>query len=184
MQNYEALVVIPFSTDDELSKEEFLEYVSYINKKISTDIQMYVREVEEEPKMKTQFTPEEIDSLDENEVFVFGSNLAGRHGAGAAKLAVDKFGAIYGQGCGLQGQSYGIATKGKQMEILSLDDIELQVENFLTFAELNPQLTFYTTMIGCGLAGYTPCDIAPLFKGEIPENVILPKEFWEFGAGA
>lgn len=123
-------------------------------------------------------TPEKITSLKKNEVFVFGSNHAGRHGAGAARLALDKFGAVWGQGDGLQGQSYGIPTKDKNLNTLSLRQIEIGVDRFLRFAARHPYLTFYMTKIGCGLAGYSVKDIAKCFKGkEIPENVILPIEF-------
>jgi hypothetical protein len=139
---------------------------------------MYVREVEEEPEMKTQFTPEEIDSLDENEVFVFGSNKNGYHKAGAALTALNQFGAILGQGVGIQGNSYAIPTKGHKMEILPLSEIEDYVLAFLDFAEENPKVKFYVTKIGTGFSKYSVNDIAPLFYNNvIPPNVILPKEF-------
>ncbi len=121
-------------------------------------------------------TPENITKLESNEIFVFGSNLAGRHGAGAALLALKKFGAISGQGYGLMGQSYGIATKDERIQTLSLDRIQVQVNKFLRFAENNSEKTFLVTQIGCGLAGYSPKDIAPLFKG-FSSNVILPESF-------
>lgn len=121
-------------------------------------------------------TPENITKLESDEIFVFGSNLAGRHGAGAALLALKKFGAISGQGYGLMGQSYGIATKDERIQTLPLDRIQVQVNKFLRFAENNSEKTFLVTQIGCGLAGYSPKDIAPLFKG-VPSNVILPESF-------
>lgn len=121
-------------------------------------------------------TPENITELKPNEVFVFGSNLAGRHGAGAALLALKKFGAISGQGYGLMGQSYGIATKNERIQTLPLDRIQVQVNKFLRFAENNPEKIFLVTQIGCGLAGYSPKDIAPLFK-DVPNNVTLPESF-------
>lgn len=110
------------------------------------------------------------------EIFVFGSNLAGRHGKGAALDAKQKHGAIYGQGIGLQGNSYAIPTKRGDLTILSLDIIEKYIEDFIQFAIDNPELTFNITRIGCGLAGYTDADIGPLF-GEAPENCKLPIEW-------
>lgn len=110
------------------------------------------------------------------EIFVFGSNLQGRHGKGAALAAVKYYGAKYGQGEGLQGNSYAIPTKQTPYASLSLKSIAFYVEQFLDFAEKNSNLTFIVTPIGCGLAGYTPKDIAPMFKGA-PENVNLPEEF-------
>jgi hypothetical protein len=125
---------------------------------------------------KYKYTPENITSLDKNEVFVFGSNLAGIHGAGAAKLAHTNFGAIYGKGNGIQGQSYAIPTKDFAIETLEYTNIEKYTQDFITFARENPKKTFLVTLIGCGLAGYNPRDIAPLFNS-VPLNVILPKEF-------
>ena len=110
------------------------------------------------------------------EIFVFGSNLAGRHGAGAALFAKKHHGAIYGQGWGLQGNSYGIPTKDENLVTLSLPEIHKHVKLFLMFAYHNPQLTFRLTPIGCGLAGYSPADIAWMFV-EASRNVIIPKEF-------
>jgi hypothetical protein len=109
-------------------------------------------------------------------IFVFGSNLAGRHGKGAAKDAVAHHGAVYGQGSGLQGNSYAIPTKDYQLRPLPLADIALHVEKFKRFAALNPRLRFMLTPIGCGRAGYTPAEIAPMFAGS-PPNVDLPPEF-------
>ena len=115
-----------------------------------------------------------------NQIFVFGSNRRGRHGSGAAKVALDKYGAIYGQGIGLQGQSYGIPTKyeGKMIksDTLELGVIQFYVDGFLRFARENPQYEFMVTAIGCGLAGYSPDEIAPMFIGR-PGNVKLPEEF-------
>ena len=111
-----------------------------------------------------------IDELDEGEVFVFGSNGFGAHNGGAAAMAVAKFGAIYGQAEGLQGQSYAINT---------MDGFEVmaeQVERFIEFAKKHPELKFLVTEIGCGIAGYTPEEVAPLFK-DVPENVVLPNTF-------
>ena len=123
--------------------------------------------------MKTQFTPDFITELKENEIFVFGSNLQGMHGGGAARLAYEKFGAIWGQGVGLQGQSYGIPTMHGGVE-----DIKPYVDEFIEFAKSHPELTFLVTRIGCGIAGFRDEEIAPLFKECIEiENVILPRSF-------
>jgi hypothetical protein len=125
------------------------------------------------------YTPEVIKELKPNEVFVFGSNEAGIHGAGAARLAKDKFGAIIGKGFGLWGQSFAIPTKDKDIRTLPLDIIERYIYAFFEFADMHPELTFYFTKIGCGWAGYKIEDIAPIVKS-VPDklsNVILPIEF-------
>ena len=123
--------------------------------------------------MKTQFTPDFITELKENEIFVFGSNLQGMHGGGAARLAYKKFGAIWGQGVGLQGQSYGIPTMHG-----GVDAIKPYVDEFIEFAKSHPELTFLVTRIGCGIAGFRDEEIAPLFKECIEiDNVILPRSF-------
>ena len=123
--------------------------------------------------MKTRFTPDFIRELKENEIFVFGSNLEGMHGGGAARLAYNKFGAIWGQGVGLQGQSYGIPTMHGGVE-----DIKPYVDEFIEFAKSHPELTFLVTRIGCGIAGFRDEEIAPLFNECIEiENVILPRSF-------
>ena len=111
-------------------------------------------------------------------IFVFGSNLAGRHGKGAALFALKNHGAHYGQGIGLQGASYAIATKDAKLRVLPLSEIKGHVENFLIFDASCPDLTFQLTPVGCGLAGYSPTDIAPMFSGA-PSNVHLPIEFRE-----
>ncbi|MDZ5448926.1 A1S_2505 family phage non-structural protein [Labrys sedimenti] len=110
------------------------------------------------------------------EIFVFGSNLRGAHGKGAALHARQHHGAIYGQGEGLQGNSYAIPTKDEWIRSLNLYQIELGVVRFKDFATSYPELTFRLTPIGCGLAGYKPEQIAPMFKGA-PSNVIIPDEF-------
>ena len=107
------------------------------------------------------------------QIFVFGSNLAGRHGKGAALCARQKHGAIYGQGVGLQGCSYGIPTKDENIKTLGLLSIKFYVDEFLLFALAHPNMTFNVTKIGCGLAGYTEDQIAPMFV-DAPENCILP----------
>jgi hypothetical protein len=109
-------------------------------------------------------------------VFVFGSNLAGRHGKGAALWARQHRGAIYGQGTGLQGNSYAIPTKDGKLRSLPLSDITHHVDVFLDFARSRPDLQFQLTPIGCGLAGFTPAQIGPLFA-ESHGNVEIPLEF-------
>ena len=118
-------------------------------------------------------TPEYITELKENEVFVFGSNLGGYHGGGAAQIALDKFGAIWGQGVGLQGQSYAIPTMHGGVET-----IKPYVDEFITFAKGNPDKHFLVTRIGCGIAGFKDSDIAPLFRDCTQmKNVSLPMPF-------
>ena len=121
-------------------------------------------------------SPDNITELKDNEVFVFGSNEAGIHGAGAAKLAREKFGAEGGNGFGLQGKSYAIPTKDYNIITLDLIEIKDYVNSFLLFAKERMDLIFLVTEIGCGLAGYHPRDIALLFKNA-SENVFLPKRF-------
>lgn len=104
-----------------------------------------------------------------DEIFVFGSNLAGRHGAGAARDAVTKYGAIYGQGVGLQGRSYALPTKDASIATLPLPAVDQAIDDFMKFAESRPELRFYVTPVGCGLAGYTREQIKPLFEG-MPAN--------------
>lgn len=111
------------------------------------------------------------------DIFVFGSNRAGRHGRGAALFARYNHGAIYGRGEGIQGNSYAIPTKGFHMEILGLDEIANHVTTFLEFALSHPEMTFNVTAIGCGLAGYHPVNIAPMFDLPCPKNVKLPDVF-------
>lgn len=115
-----------------------------------------------------------IDHLEENEIFVFGSNASGYHGGGAAAYAMRKFGAVWGQGEGLQGQSYAIPT----ME--GIADMGEAIKRFTSFAAEHSELRFLVTRIGCGVACYSASQIAPLFKECIPlENVALPSDFWD-----
>ena len=119
-------------------------------------------------------TPDHIHELEDDEVFVFGSNQKGLHAGGAAAFAMDNFGAIWGQGEGMQGSCYAIPT----ME--GIDNLRAAVERFTIFAEEHQELRFLVTKIGCGIAGYPIHEIAPLFKGCIElENVALPIEFWK-----
>lgn len=112
-------------------------------------------------------------------IFVFGSNLAGRHGKGAALCAVINHGAIYGQGVGRQGDSYAIPTKDWDLNSLPLHHIGAYVEEFIIHARRYPEDTFCVTRVGCGLAGYKDSDIAPMFSGA-PDNCILPEEWKQF----
>lgn len=122
---------------------------------------------------KKRVCPAAIQKLEMNEVFVFGSNLAGKHGGGAAKTALDKFGAIWGHGVGLQGQSYAIPTMHG-----GTAKIKPYVDDFIIFAQNHPELTFFVTPIGCGIAGFDPKEMAPLFeKATELENVYLPQSF-------
>ena len=119
-------------------------------------------------------TPERITEVQPDEIFVFGSNLSGMHGGGAALLAYRKFGAIWGQGVGLQGQSYGIPTMQGGVET-----IKPYVDEFIEFAAQHPEMTFLVTPVGCGIAGFRPEEIAPLFADAVAlSNVWLPREFW------
>jgi hypothetical protein len=112
-------------------------------------------------------------------IFVFGSNLAGRHGKGAAQWARLHRGAVYGKGEGFQGQSYAIPTKDTLLKPLPLGSIDYYVKRFIRFANDHPNLTFELTPIGTGLAGYSVDEIAPMFA-MAPDNVIFPDVFNEW----
>lgn len=137
--------------------------------------------------MKQDITPEVISSLPLNAIFVFGSNLSGAHGAGAARDAI-KWGAIRGRSFGLQGRTFAIPTKGHmpKLDVLTLDKIKPYVDAFWVAVQQNPYKVFMVTKIGCGYAGYTPEQIAPLFWAphiwHHPTfsigNFSLPKSFW------
>jgi hypothetical protein len=120
-------------------------------------------------------TPERIERLGPGQVFVFGSNLQGQHAGGAARLAHERFGAVWGQGVGFQGHSYAIPTMQGGVET-----IKPYVDEFIAFADQHQEMTFLVTRIGCGVAGFTPMEIAPLFAGAIAlPNVFLPRDFWK-----
>ena len=124
-------------------------------------------------KDKPQTTPHFIQALLEDEVFVFGSNLEGMHLGGAAHVAYSKFGAVMGQGVGMQGQSYGIPTMQGGVET-----IVPYVDEFIEFAKQNPDIYFYVTRIGCGIAGFKDEEIAPLFRNALEvDNICLPQSF-------
>jgi hypothetical protein len=111
-------------------------------------------------------------------VFTFGSNRAGRHGKGAALCALQEHGAVYGQGEGLQGQSYAIPTKDAKLKPLPLTEIKKHVDTFLAFARAHTEHMFQITRVGCGLAGYSDRQIAPMFK-PLPRNCVVDKR-WAF----
>lgn len=122
-----------------------------------------------------RIAPDRIAELRDDEIFVFGSNLAGMHGGGAARMACRCFGAVWGQGVGLQGRSYAIPTMQGGVET-----IRPYVDEFIDFARRHPHLKFLVTEIGCGIAGFTPEEIAPLFAAAVlVENIWLPARFWE-----
>lgn len=127
-----------------------------------------------EKQALTRVTPNWIEDLQEGQIFVFGSNEAGHHDGGAARIALEKFGAAYGQGRGLQGRSYAIPTMAGSLGAIARD-----VDEFIMFADSHPDLTFLVTRIGCGIAGWRDEDIAPLFaRAYSLPNVYLPAEFW------
>jgi hypothetical protein len=117
---------------------------------------------------------EELNDKMVKKIFVFGSNLAGRHGKGAALCAREKWGAEYGVGEGRTGDSYALPTKDVRLKSRSLEDIKESVNTFIEYANLNPDLVFIVTKIGCGLAGFTEQEIAPMFKFA-PQNCELPE---------
>jgi hypothetical protein len=122
---------------------------------------------------RPDFTPDMISELKADEVFVFGSNLEGMHGGGAAFTAWKKFGAVMGCGVGFRGQSYAIPTMQGGVET-----IKPYVDNFIVFATEHPELFFYVTRIGCGIAGFRDKEIAPLFSEAVSiENICLPESF-------
>ena len=155
---------------------ESIDYFNYQSRKMLENLKTE-DELIEDTKFRT--TPKFVRELKNNEVFVFGSNEAGIHGAGAALQAKNKFGAVQGQGVGLQGSSYGIPTKNGDIQTLNLDQIKEYVGQFIEDAKKNPFKRFYVTEIGTGLAGYKATDIAPFFEEALAvSNIFLPESFW------
>ena len=153
---------------------EFLRVIDYF-KQGSFYQQMSPREVlgKVDDIVERRYTPENIKELEKGQVFVFGSNLAGAHGGGAAAAAVRYFGAVWGQGVGMQGQSYAIPTMHGGVDV-----IKPYVDEFIQYAKEHPELTFLVTRIGCGIAGFRDEEIAPLFSDALAlRNVLLPKSF-------
>ena len=125
--------------------------------------------------VRHRVTPAKIRSLKRDEVFVFGSNILGAHNGGAAQAAVDRFGAVPGQAEGLQGRSYAIPTVG-------VDETYIYgaVRRFVDFARTHPDMTFLVTPVGCGSAGFSPREIAPMFQAAVAvDNIHLPHAFWQ-----
>lgn len=121
-----------------------------------------------------EFTPDYISKLKDGEIFVFGSNLAGQHGGGAARLAYNQFGAEWGVGVGLTGQTYAIPTMHG-----GVDAIAPYVDEFIEFARQNSDMKFYVTRIGCGIAGFRDEEMAPLFREALNvSNIVLPESFY------
>lgn len=140
-----------------------------------TDSHYYISPNYMQPDYSHRITPDNIQTLQPNQIFVFGSNLAGMHGGGAARAAHLYFGAVLGNGDGPQGQSYAIPTMQGGVET-----IRPYVDKFIEYAAAHPQQTFLVTPIGCGIAGFVAEDIAPLFSSAVSvENIHLPKSFWK-----
>lgn len=127
-----------------------------------------------EQSVSNRVTPERVTELKDGEIFVFGSNLQGMHGAGAALAALRYFGAKIGEGVGLHGQSYAIPTMQGGVET-----IRPYVDEFIEYAKSHPEMKFLVTRIGCGIAGFRAGDIAPLFRDATDvQNICLPESFW------
>lgn len=144
---------------------------------ITSELRPYVRVRDVSPsQLYRQWETYILEALDDNEVMVFGSNIFGFHDAGVAELANRKFGAIYGQAEGHNGQSYAIITDGVPYSKTKSD-----IRNFIEYAKRHPNLKFIVTKIGCGMAGYSPTQIAPYFESATAvENILLPLDFWKY----
>ena len=141
---------------------------------IYTDEERYWMTGGNDGSLPTRIIPSEIYSLAPNEVFVFGSNALGMHHGGAARVAYNEFGAEWGNGEGMQGQSYAIPTMEGEHNTM------LAICRFTRYAKEHPELKFMVTPIGCGIAGYTPEEIAPMLSEAAAfENVYLPISFWK-----
>ena len=156
------------ATFDDIDRQYLEEITAIVSQQISST--SIIQENMEQTNKQKRTTPEFITELQPNEIFVFGSNLRGMHGGGAAYVAYRKFGAVMGQGVGLQGQSYAIPTMQGGVET-----IRPYVDEFIEFAKSRKDLTFLVTRIGCGIAGFRDEEIAPLFAAahEV-ENIVLP----------
>ena len=131
--------------------------------------------------MEGRITPKNITKLEKKEVFVFGSNESGIHGAGAARQAHMQFGARWANGFGMTSdKTFAIPTKDWNIQTLSEKEIAFYVRRFIDFAKNHPEMKFLVTEIACGLAGYEPRQIAPMFLEAVElQNVYLPQRFWE-----
>ncbi|MBR5688041.1 MAG: hypothetical protein IKX36_08800 [Prevotella sp.] len=135
---------------------------------------MFSRSFKRKSSTHSRITPHTVNTLQPNEIFVFGSNPWGLHNGGASKLAKSRFGAIQGQGEGRQGQSYAIPTI-----VGGVENVRPHVNQFIQYAKTHPELHFIVTRIGCGTAGFNPEDIAPLFiEAKNMSNISLPLDFW------
>ena len=141
---------------------------------IYTEEEMYWSRGGNTGTLPDRITPSQVNILADGEIFVFGSNFQGRHMGGAARVAQEKYGAVWGIGEGLQGRSYAIPT----ME--GLENLAPAVQRFTSFARQHRELKFFVTAIGCGIAGYKAEEIAPMFleAARLP-NVFLPISFWK-----
>lgn len=149
--------------------------VGFVKRSLHLRLSLSKRKEMEKELETGRITPNRVTTLAANEVFVFGSNLAGMHGGGAARTALLRFGAVLGQGVGMQGQSYAIPTMQG-----SVETIRPYVEEFIDYAKKHADKTFLVTEIGCGIAGFTPEDIAPLFRDAMKvKNISLPRRFWD-----
>lgn len=146
-------------------------------------------------KSRYRFTPERIEDLHPSEVFVFGSNMNGNHVGGAANLAFQRFGAVWGVGEGLRGNSYALPTLDRNMRRVSLRSLAWAFKNFFREVDANPGMVFLLTKVGCGIAGYAAADVAGVFwgavaehydhrwttcVGSLPENLVIPEMFYDY----
>lgn len=144
------------------------------NKNLHSKEELCWRTGDNKVNISTRITPSIINVLSPNEIFVFGSNAQGMHAGGAARVAYTEFGAEWGNGEGLQGKSYAIPTMEGD------DSIQAAIKRFIVFASDHPELKFLVTPIGCGIAGYIPEDIAPMFISAVElKNIYFPISFWE-----
>ena len=171
-RNYESRGGVPC---DGAAMSMDYDYTVGANNSVGVMYSLFMRNSMKATNKEGRVTPDFITSLKPNEVFVFGSNLAGMHGGGAARIAHLYFGAVMGNGDGIQGQSYAIPTMQG-----GVDTIRPYVDKFIAYAKQHPDQHFLVTRIGCGIAGFSPDEIAPLFaEAAAVENISLPEDFWE-----